>query len=117
MSARTISLTASVLLAGPAAAQQVTPETVGAGVGLVIGLLIAIVVGALVGWLGSLIVKGQGSGFWGDVLFGIGGSILAGRVLPLLGVPLAGWVGSFVAALIGAVALILIVRLVRRAAG
>ena len=35
-----------------------------------------IVVGAVVGWLAGLIVKGSGYGFWGDVLIGIGGSIL-----------------------------------------
>ena len=44
------------------------------------------VVGAIVGWNASLIVKGDGSGFLGNVLYGVGGSILAGYVLPLLGV-------------------------------
>ncbi|MWD26251.1 GlsB/YeaQ/YmgE family stress response membrane protein [Aquicoccus sp. SCR17] len=80
-----------------------------------IGLLLLIVIGAVVGWLASLIVKGSGSGFWMDVLIGIGGSLLAGYVLPLLGIPLGGWVGSFIAALIGAVILILVGRLIRKA--
>lgn len=77
-----------------------------------------IVVGAVVGWLASLIVKGGGSGFWGDVLVGIGGSILAGYLLPALGLDMgSGAVGAFVPALIGAVLLLLIVRLIRRVAG
>lgn len=100
----------------PAAAQNADAEMLGAAMGGVIGILILIVIGAIVGWLASLIVKGSGSGFFMDVLIGIGGSILAGRVLPLIGVSLGGWVGSFIAAIIGAVILILIVRLIRKAA-
>ncbi len=65
----------------PALAQEETAEAIGAGVGLVIGLLIAIVIGAIVGWLAGLIVKGGGSGFWSNVLVGIGGSILANVLL------------------------------------
>ncbi|MEE4119544.1 MAG: GlsB/YeaQ/YmgE family stress response membrane protein [Paracoccaceae bacterium] len=105
-----------LLLAAPARAQEEAAEAVGTAVGGIIGLLILIVIGAVVGWLASLIVKGGGSGFWMNVLIGIGGSLLAGYVLPLLGVPLGGMVGSFLAALIGAVILILITRLIRKAA-
>lgn len=105
-----------MLAATPAFAQDETSEAVGSAVGGIIGLLIVIVVGAVVGWLASLIVKGSGSGFWGDVLFGIGGSLLAGYVLPLLGISLGGVVGSLIAAVIGAVILILIVRLIRKSA-
>lgn len=97
----------------PAFAQQEAANAIGAGVGLAIGLTMAIVIGAVVGWLASLIVKGSGSGFWGDVLIGIGGSILASVVLPLIGISLGGVVGSFLAALIGAVILLLIVRAIR----
>ncbi|WP_135506432.1 GlsB/YeaQ/YmgE family stress response membrane protein [Roseovarius aestuariivivens] len=105
-----------VCLAGPALAQDQAAEIVGGAVGGLIGLILVIIVGAVVGWLASLIVKGGGSGFWGDVLIGIGGSILAGYVLPAVGISLGGTVGSFLAALIGAVLLILIVRLIRKAA-
>jgi len=101
----------------PALAQdQAAAETAGAVMGGIIGLIIVIVVGAIVGWLASMLVKGSGSGFWGDVLFGIGGSILAGYVLPLLGISLGGAVGSFIAAIVGAVVLILIVRALRKTA-
>ncbi len=112
---RNLALCAPLLLAaGPAVAQDQTGEAVGAGVGLLLGIIIAIVVGAIVGWLAGLIVKGSGSGFWGDVLFGIGGSLLASVVLPLIGVTLGGFIGSFLAALVGAIVLILIVRFLRR---
>lgn len=104
-------------LASPALAQDQAAEAVGAVVGGAIGLVIAIVVGAIVGWLASLIVKGSGSGFWGDVLFGIGGSWLAGWLLPALGISFGNsLIGALLAMLIGAVVLILIVRLIRKAA-
>ena len=104
-----------MLAASPALAQENAAEAVGAGIGLIIGLVIMIVVGAVVGWLASLIVKGGGSGFWTDVLIGIGGSILAGFLLPVLGLNFgSGIVGAFVPAIIGAVILLLIVRVVRR---
>jgi uncharacterized membrane protein YeaQ/YmgE (transglycosylase-associated protein family) len=104
-----------LVISGPVFAQDEAAEAVGMAVGGLIGLVIVIVIGAIVGWLAGLIVKGHGSGLWGNVAAGIGGSLLAGYVLPLLGVSIGGTLGSFIAAVIGAVALILIVRLIRKA--
>ncbi len=51
-----------------------------------------------------------------DVLVGIGGSIIASYLFPAIGIPLGtGIVGAFLAALIGAVLLLLIIKLIRRA--
>ncbi len=105
---------AAMIIATPTLAQDEGAQAVGAALGGIIGLIIIIITGALVGWLASLIVKGSGSGFWADVLIGIGGSIIAGYLLPLLGVSLGGAAGSLIAAVIGAVILILIVRAVRK---
>ena len=86
----------------------------GAGVGLLIGLAIMIVVGAVVGWLAGLIVKGSGYGFWGDVLIGIGGSILAGSIFPLVGFEVGTSIlASIIPAVIGAAILLLIIRTLR----
>lgn len=90
-------------------------EQIGTGLGIFAGLLIVVPVGALVGYIASLIVKGSGSGFWGDVLAGIGGSLLAGWLLPLLGIHLGGLIGSLIASVIGAVILLLIFRMIRKA--
>lgn len=90
-------------------------EQIGAGLGVFAGLLIVIVIGAIVGYLASLIVKGGGSGFWGDVLIGIAGALFAGWVLPVLGIHLGGMIGSLVGAVIGAVVLLLIIRVIRKA--
>lgn len=107
----------ALLLAAPVLAQDDAAQAVGAAVGGIIGILIVVVIGAVVGWLASLIVKGSGSGPLVDVLLGIGGSFLAGYLLPMLGIGVSSMVGNFIAALVGAIVLILIFRLIRRAAG
>jgi len=103
-----------MLAATPAVAQDNAATAVGAGVGLLIGLAIMIVVGAVVGWLAGLIVKGSGYGFWGDVLIGIGGSILAGFIFPLVGFKVGTSIlASIIPAVIGAAILLLIIRTLR----
>jgi uncharacterized membrane protein YeaQ/YmgE (transglycosylase-associated protein family) len=84
--------------------------------GGLIGLLIVVVVGALVGWVASLIVKGTGSGLLMDIVIGIAGAFLAGWLLPTIGVALPGGaLGGFVAAVVGAVILLVLIKLIRRA--
>ena len=90
-------------------------ETVSSGAGFLVGLIIAILIGAIVGWLASLIVKGGGSGFWMDVLIGIGGAILANILLPAIGIAFGGDLGPIVSALIGAIILLVIFKLIRKA--
>lgn len=89
-------------------------ETVGAGVGLVLGLLIVVVFGALVGWLAGLIFKGSGFGLGGDIVVGIAGAFLAGFLLPRFGIGVDGVAGSIIAAVIGAVIVLLFVKMIRR---
>ncbi len=108
-------LCASVALSSvPAFAQQGPSHAVGAGIGLVVALLIALVVGAIVGWVASVVVKGSGSGFWADVLIGIGGSIFASLLLGFMDIRVGGPIGSLLAMFCGAVLLLLIVKAVRR---
>jgi uncharacterized membrane protein YeaQ/YmgE (transglycosylase-associated protein family) len=112
-----ISLLLSVALS-PAVlfAQDGTADLVGGGIGLVIGLLIVVVIGAVVGWLATLIVSGSGGSFWGDVLVGIGGALIARFLFPALGIGFgSGIVGAILPALIGAVILLLVLKLIRRA--
>lgn len=81
-----------------------------------LGAIIAwIVVGAIAGWLASLVVRGTGLGLAGDIIVGIIGGLIGGFLLSLLlpgsygvsGINL----GSIVVAFIGAVVLLLLVRL------
>jgi uncharacterized membrane protein YeaQ/YmgE (transglycosylase-associated protein family) len=78
-------------------------------------LLIWLIVGAVAGWLAGVIVKGGGFGLLGDIVVGIVGAFAGGWLLPRLGVQLGvGLVSVIASATIGAVVLLLILRLIRR---
>jgi len=79
-------------------------------------LLIWLLVGAVAGWLAGMIVKGGGFGLLGDIVVGIVGAFAGGWLLPQLGIHLGvGIVSVIASATIGAVVLLLILRVVRRA--
>jgi uncharacterized membrane protein YeaQ/YmgE (transglycosylase-associated protein family) len=79
-------------------------------------ILIILLVGAIAGWLAGLIVRGAGFGLIGDIIIGIVGAFIAGWLFPQLGIHLmAGTVGHIIDATIGAVILLLVIRLIRRA--
>lgn len=78
------------------------------------GIIVWVVVGGLAGLLASVIVRGTGLGLLGDIVLGILGAVLAGFIANQLGYQ--GITGinlySFVVAFIGAVVLLLIIRLI-----
>jgi uncharacterized membrane protein YeaQ/YmgE (transglycosylase-associated protein family) len=81
-------------------------------------ILILIVVGAIAGFLAGVLVKGYGFGLVGNVVVGIVGAFIAGWLLPRVGVSFTvgnALVTSIVYATIGAVVLLLLIGLVRRA--
>lgn len=78
-------------------------------------LLIFLAVGALAGWLAGTIVKGKGFGVLGNIVVGIVGAVLGGFVFGWLGITAGGFVGHIIMATLGAVLLLFLVRLIRRA--
>jgi uncharacterized membrane protein YeaQ/YmgE (transglycosylase-associated protein family) len=82
-------------------------------------ILIWIIVGIVAGWLAGIVVRGYGLGLLGNLVVGVIGAIIAGWLLPQLGVafvvvnPL---ITAIVYATIGAIILLLIIGLFRRAA-
>ncbi|AXE63095.1 GlsB/YeaQ/YmgE family stress response membrane protein [Hyphomonas sp. NPDC076900] len=79
-------------------------------------ILIFLLIGAVAGWLAGLIVKGFGFGLIGNIVVGILGAFIAGYVFPAIGVSLgAGILGAILHATIGAVILLLVVRVIKRA--
>lgn len=81
-------------------------------------LLIWIIVGALAGWLAGLIVRGFGFGLIGNIIVGIIGAFLGSWLLGTLGVvilPGAALVNTILTATLGAVVLLLIIRVLKRA--
>lgn len=81
-------------------------------------LIVWLVVGGVAGWLAGAVVRGYGFGVVGNIIVGIVGAFLAGWLLPRLGVAfsLGHWlITAIVYALIGAIILLLLIGLVRRA--
>jgi uncharacterized membrane protein YeaQ/YmgE (transglycosylase-associated protein family) len=77
-------------------------------------LLVILFVGLVAGWLAGQIVQGTGFGLIGDLIIGILGAFFGSWLLPQLGIHLGtGLISAIVNATIGAVLLLLIVRLVR----
>jgi uncharacterized membrane protein YeaQ/YmgE (transglycosylase-associated protein family) len=73
------------------------------------------IIGIAAGWLAGQIMKGGGFGLAGDLVVGVIGALLGGFLFGLLGITSAGLFGSLVTATIGAIVLILLLRLLRRA--
>ena len=80
------------------------------------GIVIILVVGAIVGWLAGIITR-SGGGLLFDIVVGIAGALIAGYLFgggaSILNAPLEPM--SILYSLLGAVLLLLIVRLIRRA--
>ena len=84
-----------------------------------ISFIVWIIMGAVIGWLASMIMKTNAQqGFLLDVVVGIVGSLLGGWLLsPLFGIPsdlTTFSIPSLLVALLGAIILLAIVKLIRR---
>jgi uncharacterized membrane protein YeaQ/YmgE (transglycosylase-associated protein family) len=78
-------------------------------------IIVWLIIGAIAGWLAGLIVQGGGFGLIGDIIVGIVGAFVAGFLFPRLGIHLGtGFVAAVIDAAIGAIVLLLIVKLIRR---
>ena len=72
------------------------------------GIIIALIIGAIAGWIAGQVVKGGGFGLIGDIIVGI--------LFPHLGISLGGgFIGAVIASAIGAIILLVIIKLIRRA--
>jgi uncharacterized membrane protein YeaQ/YmgE (transglycosylase-associated protein family) len=81
-------------------------------------LLVILFVGLIASWLAGQIVRGTGFGIVGDIIIGILGAFVGSWLLPQLGVHLGtGMIGAIVNATVGAVLLLLVVRLLRGGSG
>lgn len=82
----------------------------------IVALLITVLVGAVAGWLAGQIVKGFGFGLLGNIAVGIVGSFIAGFLFPRFGISTGvGIVDSIIFATLGAVILLFVIKLVKRA--
>ena len=85
---------------------------------MVESFIIWIIVGAIAGWLAGMVVKGGGFGLIGDIVVGIIGAFIGGWLMRTFHFSLGNMtplVANIVSATIGAVVLLLLLRLIRRA--
>jgi len=81
-------------------------------------LLLILFVGLVAGWLAGQIVRGTGFGLVGDLVIGILGAFVGTWLLPRLGIHLGtGLISAIINATVGAVLLLLLVRLLRGTGG
>jgi uncharacterized membrane protein YeaQ/YmgE (transglycosylase-associated protein family) len=79
-------------------------------------LIVWLIVGGIAGWLAGHLVRGAGFGLIGNIVLGVIGSLVAGWLLPRIGIfSDGGFVAEIIDAAIGAVIVLLIASLVRRA--
>ncbi len=79
------------------------------------GLLWFFIIGIIAGWIAGLIMRGSGFGIIIDLIVGVAGAIIGGYVLSWFGILTFGLIGSLVSAVIGAIILLGILRLIKTA--
>ncbi|MEF9944433.1 MAG: GlsB/YeaQ/YmgE family stress response membrane protein [Burkholderiaceae bacterium] len=74
-----------------------------------------ILIGLIAGWLGGKLMRGGGFGLLGNIVVGVIGGFVGGWVFGFLGLSAGGWIGSIVMATVGAVVLLFVVGLIKKA--
>ncbi len=72
-----------------------------------------LIVGAIAGFIADKLIKNS-YGLVGDILIGMVGSFIGGWVFGLFGLEAAGFLGEIIAALVGAVLLLLAINFFKR---
>jgi uncharacterized membrane protein YeaQ/YmgE (transglycosylase-associated protein family) len=79
------------------------------------GLLYWIIVGLIAGFLAGKVMKGGGYGVLMDIVLGMLGAIVGGWLFGMLGISAGGLIGGILVAFIGAVILIWLTRMLKKA--
>jgi uncharacterized membrane protein YeaQ/YmgE (transglycosylase-associated protein family) len=82
---------------------------------MITNLIWWVVVGLIAGWAAGKIMKGGGYGAVTDIILGIVGAVLGGWLMGMLGIHAGGLIGTILVAILGAVILIWITRLIKKA--
>ena len=81
----------------------------------VTALIWFLLIGLIAGWLAGQVMKGGGFGVVGDMIVGVIGALLGGWLFGMLGISAGGLIGSLITAFVGAVILIFLLRMIKRA--
>ncbi|MBL8002523.1 MAG: GlsB/YeaQ/YmgE family stress response membrane protein [Flavobacteriales bacterium] len=78
------------------------------------GILWSLILGGVAGWLAGRFMKGRGYGVVMNVVLGLVGGLVGGWVFSALGLGPTNMLGQLIAATVGAVLLIALVRAIRK---
>ncbi|HNO76738.1 MAG TPA: GlsB/YeaQ/YmgE family stress response membrane protein [Phycisphaerae bacterium] len=73
-----------------------------------------LLIGLAAGWLAGQITKGSGFGTVENLVIGVIGAVLGGFIFGLLGLTAYGLLGNLVTATVGAIALLMILRAIKK---
>lgn len=74
-----------------------------------------LLIGLAAGWLAGRLMKGKGFGLLGDMIVGVIGAVVGGWVFGVFGFAATGILARLVTATVGAMLLLYVVRLVKKA--
>jgi len=78
-------------------------------------LLWFLLIGLIAGWLAGQVMRGGGYGVIGDMIVGVIGALIGGWLFGVLGISAGGLIGQIIVAFVGAVVLIFLLRVIKRA--
>lgn len=78
-------------------------------------LIVFLLIGIIAGFLAGKIMKGSGFGLVGDLVLGVVGAFVGGWVFGMLGFLPVGIIGTLISATAGAVILLFVIRLIKKA--
>ncbi len=79
------------------------------------GLIAFLLIGLVAGWLGGKVIRGGGLGLVGNLVVGVIGAYFGGFIFGALGISAGGLFGALVTATVGAIALLAIIGLFKKA--
>jgi uncharacterized membrane protein YeaQ/YmgE (transglycosylase-associated protein family) len=78
-------------------------------------LISFLILGLIAGWLAATIMKGRGAGMLMNLVLGVIGAYLGGFLFNLFGLSAHGFIGSLITATIGAVVLLFLINMLKKA--
>jgi len=79
-------------------------------------LIVTLVIGAIAGWLATKVLKSTAFGLIGDIIVGVIGGYIGTWLWDVLRLPPVGgfWISAIVTSTVGAIVLLVLLRLIRR---
>ena len=77
-------------------------------------IVVFMLIGLVAGWLAGVLMKGSSYGLVSDLVVGVLGALIGGALFQRLGISAGGLLGAIIVATVGAVILIVILRLINQ---